>query len=455
MSSPPPPPDSSSTANPAANFPRNNLTSPWAQIVRGADSDSVENKSPPESSSTSSLDSVAPPVVAAGESSNADKESNAVNPRRSAWNNLPNGAVAEVSPVMGAVSWPALSANSAKLASDASSSAEGSTSVPQGPVTLNNPREQAVANGSVEPTPPVNHGGANRQQMRRGAGNSSSNITNGPGSFPNSFSNPPPQVDLRPQAPPPPYPVIQIPPNTTFVNGVPPYRNNNGWGPRGPVGAYGVSVDEHRNPNRRGNYGNRPHNNNIRRNQDSGNINTRDVHGHQHRMQSGRFSRPTGPNSATFLGSQPIRPYVNPTGFPEYYYYPTVQLEPFGGVPFLTHPPPPAVFVPVPENPLTLAIVKQIDYYFSDVNLAKKDDYLQLNMDEQGWVPISVIANFPRVKSLTSNVELILDSLRTSSIVEVHGDKLRRRNDWMRWLPSVHQRASSGSVSQVDQIAIT
>ncbi|KAI5402781.1 hypothetical protein KIW84_050399 [Lathyrus oleraceus] len=172
-------------------------------------------------------------------------------------------------------------------------------------------------------------------------------------------------------------------------------------------------------------------------------------------MQSGRFSRPTVPNTASFLGSQPMRPYVNPTGFHEFYYYPTVQLEPFGGVPFLTHPPPPAVFVPVPENSLTTAIVKQIDYYFSDVNLAKKDDYLQLQMDEQGWVPISVIANFPRVKSLTSNIELILDSLRTSSLVEVHGDKLRRRNDWMRWLPSAHQRASSGSVSQVDQIAIT
>lgn len=163
----------------------------------------------------------------------------------------------------------------------------------------------------------MNHGVSNRQPVRRPAGNNSSNISNGPGSFPNSFSSPPP-VDLRPQAPPPPYPVIQIPPNTAFVNGVPPYRNNNGWGPRGPVGAYGVSVDEQRNANRRGNYGNRPHNNNIRRNQDPGNINTRDVHGHQHRMQSGRFSRPTAPNSASFLGSlgsQPIRPYVNPAGF--------------------------------------------------------------------------------------------------------------------------------------------
>lgn len=32
----------------------------------------------------------------------------------------------------------------------------------------------------------------------------------------------------------------------------------------------------------------------------------------------------------------------------------------------------------------------------SDANLIK-DDFLRSNMDVQGWVPISLIANFPRV----------------------------------------------------------
>ena len=32
----------------------------------------------------------------------------------------------------------------------------------------------------------------------------------------------------------------------------------------------------------------------------------------------------------------------------------------------------------------------------SDANLVK-DEFLRSNMDEQGWVPITLIANFPRV----------------------------------------------------------
>ncbi|CAK9156966.1 unnamed protein product [Ilex paraguariensis] len=36
--------------------------------------------------------------------------------------------------------------------------------------------------------------------------------------------------------------------------------------------------------------------------------------------------------------------------------------------------------------------------------------------------------------NLTDNIQLILDALRTSALVEVQGDKVRRRNDWIRWL---------------------
>lgn len=32
----------------------------------------------------------------------------------------------------------------------------------------------------------------------------------------------------------------------------------------------------------------------------------------------------------------------------------------------------------------------------SDANLVK-DDYLRSNMDDEGWVPINLIAGFPRV----------------------------------------------------------
>jgi predicted DNA-binding transcriptional regulator len=34
----------------------------------------------------------------------------------------------------------------------------------------------------------------------------------------------------------------------------------------------------------------------------------------------------------------------------------------------------------------------------SDANIAK-DEFLKSNMDEEGWVPITLIANFPRVST--------------------------------------------------------
>ena len=68
-------------------------------------------------------------------------------------------------------------------------------------------------------------------------------------------------------------------------------------------------------------------------------------------------------------------------------------------VPFMPPGPPAIVFVPVPEPPLSVLLINQIDYYFSDTNLIK-DEYLKSNMDEQGWVPIALIAGFPRVSYL-------------------------------------------------------
>ncbi|XP_027904313.1 la-related protein 1A-like isoform X2 [Vigna unguiculata] len=97
-----------------------------------------------------------------------------------------------------------------------------------------------------------------------------------------------------------------------------------------------------------------------------------------------------------------MRPFANP---PEFYYFPTLQFEPFGGMPFLTRAPPPAIFFPVVETPLANTIVIQIDYYFSDANLVR-DEYLRSNMDEQGWVPISLI-----VRSLRSNIKLIRETV--------------------------------------------
>ncbi|KAE8688758.1 hypothetical protein F3Y22_tig00110956pilonHSYRG00142 [Hibiscus syriacus] len=146
------------------------------------------------------------------------------------------------------------------------------------------------------------------------------------------------------------------------------------------------------------------------------------------------------------------RPFVRPPffgpapgvvvgpNFPGSVYY--VPIAPPGSVRG-PHPPP---FVPYPMNPraamfppeiaiLRTNIVKQIEYYFSDENL-KNDRYLISLMDDLGWVSISKIADFKRVKRMSTNIQLILDALLTSSTIEVQGDKIRRYDDWSKWLPA-------------------
>lgn len=116
-----------------------------------------------------------------------------------------------------------------------------------------------------------------------------------------------------------------------------------------------------------------------------------------------------------------------------------------GGHPprFMPYPTSPGVpFLPQETPSLRDSIIRQIDYYFSDENL-KTDHYLISLMDGQGWVPISIIADFNRVKKMTTDIPFILDALQSSSMVEVQGDKIRRRDEWSKWIPASTEHTST------------
>lgn len=71
-------------------------------------------------------------------------------------------------------------------------------------------------------------------------------------------------------------------------------------------------------------------------------------------------------------------------------------------------------------------IIKQVEFYFSDANLPR-DRFLQeeLKKNEEGWIALSTIASFTRMKALASSVEEITAALRTApetSLVEVSED---------------------------------
>ncbi|KAG2374415.1 hypothetical protein C9374_010699 [Naegleria lovaniensis] len=70
------------------------------------------------------------------------------------------------------------------------------------------------------------------------------------------------------------------------------------------------------------------------------------------------------------------------------------------------------------------AISKQVEYYFSRQNLST-DHFLVSQMNHDLFVPVSVIANFKMIKTLTDDYDLICESVKNSSQVVV--DELNKK----------------------------
>ncbi|KAF6215684.1 hypothetical protein GE061_000015 [Apolygus lucorum] len=76
---------------------------------------------------------------------------------------------------------------------------------------------------------------------------------------------------------------------------------------------------------------------------------------------------------------------------------------------------------------------KQIEYYFSEENLVK-DLFIRRKMDDEGYIPVTLIASFYRVRSLTPDLNKILSAIKASNQLElVNNTKVRSKNDPTRW----------------------
>lgn len=75
-------------------------------------------------------------------------------------------------------------------------------------------------------------------------------------------------------------------------------------------------------------------------------------------------------------------------------------------------------------------IAKQVDFWFGDVNL-HKDRFLreQIEKSRDGYIDISILASFNKMKKLTTDPKLIARALKNSSVVETNleSTKIRRR----------------------------
>ncbi|NXE82134.1 LARP7 protein, partial [Cochlearius cochlearius] len=75
-------------------------------------------------------------------------------------------------------------------------------------------------------------------------------------------------------------------------------------------------------------------------------------------------------------------------------------------------------------------IAKQVDFWFGDVNL-HKDRFLreQIEKSRDGYVDISMLVSFNKMKKLTTDGKLIARAVKSSSVVELdlEGTRIRRR----------------------------
>ncbi|CAK9178392.1 unnamed protein product [Ilex paraguariensis] len=459
---------------------------PWAQVVRGSEYEAITAF--PRSPSSSSSPSIAaaeqttssPKAPLEKSTMEAHLESsdcgncNVGRTKKLAWKKPLDGVV-EVNTVMGGtVSWPALSESTRPIPKSSADSSipisDKSDSVSQGPIISHTPQKQAKTNANPNFTPNNRLPSRQKSMKHRSAGG---------GSAQSGFNRPP----APPPPPPPPlFPVFNvhyghlIPAVLESTVREPPYK--------GGVGSQSNIVTDpfpQRNSSRMGNFRPRHHGDGMHHNGHGGRRNherewngprgssVREFHMPQQMAPPPMrgFIRPSPPGSTSFIAPPPLRPFANPMTFDlpsPYYYVPTLPPDSFRGVSLVPHapPPPPPMFFSVLDPPLPALLVNQIDYYFSDANLVT-DKFLRSNMDDQGWVPITLIASFPRskwnldilnyiesqVQNLTHNIQLILDSLRASSVVEVQGDKVRRLNDWRKWISASSRfPADSGSGSQ-------
>ncbi|PIA24753.1 hypothetical protein AQUCO_44200001v1, partial [Aquilegia coerulea] len=325
--------------------------------------DSVVSSSPPPEIS---IAEALPPDISDGGNNNA---ATAAKSKKPAWNKPSNGAPVEVSPVMGAVSWPALSdsakaspkssSESLKTLSDGSASASASAS--QGPVVAS--PMQKLVNTNANPNSTTNHHQfpIRQKSFKRGGGSAN-------GGSSQSQSHPSPTAVVEPQN--------NSTKHMSVAHGTSPrdlpHKGNN-WegGQRTGTMSQSHTGNDHqqqRNSFRRGGGGNGHHrgdgsnhySHGNRRDPDRANhdlnpphrvFNGRDGH-MQQRVNQRNFVRPMQPSTAPFVSPPPGRPFGNPLGFPDMasplYYVPAHPHESLRGVPFF-HAAPFTMILPGPD----------------------------------------------------------------------------------------------------------
>lgn len=164
---------------------------------------------------------------------------------------------------------------------------------------------------------------------------------------------------------------------------------------------------------------------------------------HHQRPGSYPYATPPPPPHPPFEVLPPAIDTVNGYGQPP---YASPELEPYDIVPPAPQPRIPFTSATYSVDAMQNCLLGQLEYYLSPQNMAQ-DFYLRqrvspvsldnapfpsfdvfrvsLQMDNEGWIPISLLASFKRVRQLHTDADIVREVLSQSGMVEVSGDWVR------------------------------
>ena len=75
-------------------------------------------------------------------------------------------------------------------------------------------------------------------------------------------------------------------------------------------------------------------------------------------------------------------------------------------------------------------------------------------MDDQGYVSLETLARFNRVRSLSQDIDFIFECIKSSSMLEIKQNLVRRIDGWKKWVMSPSPQSEGKSLgSQFEMIS--
>lgn len=116
----------------------------------------------------------------------------------------------------------------------------------------------------------------------------------------------------------------------------------------------------------------------------------------------------------------------------------------------------PKIVVPTVKasKELQAQIVKQVEYYFGDANLARDKFLSEEITKDNGWVTFELLLKFKRMQVLTTDPEVVSAALDTSDegLVEISEDRLKIRRHPERPLPEQNEETRKECISRTSYV---